>query len=126
MATLRACVVLTLAAAGFVRAAPGKGHRAYTQVGMASYHADALAGRRTASGERYNPQKPTCAHRTLPFGTWLLVTVQKTGARARCRVNDRGPFTRGRVVDVSRKVARQLGLLRAGTARVRLQRVAGP
>jgi rare lipoprotein A len=64
-------------------------------------------GHTTANGERYDPDGLTCAHKTLPFGTRLLVTYR--GRSAECRVNDRGPFTRGRQLDLSRGMARALG-----------------
>lgn len=94
--------------------------------GLASYYSDSLAGHTTANGEVYDPQRATCAHRTLPFGTWLRVTRVDTGVHATCRVNDRGPFKRGRVVDVSRRVAQALGLTVVGVAQVRLQVVPRP
>ncbi len=91
------------------------------QEGLASYYADALAGHRTASGERYRPSDRTCAHRTLPFGTILEITVVDTGAVSHCRVNDRGPYARARVLDVSKRVARELGMLGPGVLRVRIR-----
>lgn len=122
---LVAALLLTAAGASCRAAAP-VGPPAFEQTGEASYYADALAGRPTASGEPYDPQKPTCAHSTLPFDTWLLVTVTTSGAKARCRVNDRGPYAKGRVLDVSRSVAEALGLVTQGTAMVRLQGVSPP
>lgn len=91
------------------------------EVGLASYYADVLEGRRTASGERYRARAATCAHRTHPFGTKLEVQVIETGDRAICRVNDRGPFVRGRVVDLSKSLARELELLDRGVAKVRVR-----
>lgn len=88
--------------------------------GMASYYGRELAGNRTASGERFNPNDLTAAHRTLPFGSRLRVTNARTGASVVVRVNDRGPFTHRRVIDVSERAARELGMIRAGTARVDL------
>jgi rare lipoprotein A len=86
--------------------------------GVASYYSDKLTGRSTASGEPYDPRGFTAAHRTLPFGTWLEV---RRGERAvRVRVNDRGPFARGRVIDLSRAAAEALGIVRAGVAEVEL------
>jgi rare lipoprotein A len=86
--------------------------------GLASYYS--YPGR-TANGERYDPKQLTAAHRTLPFGTKLQVTNVKSGRSVVVRVNDRGPFIRGRVVDVSYAAARELDLLHAGTAKVRLE-----
>ena len=74
----------------------------------------------TASGERFNSQELTAAHRTLPFGTRLRVTDVATGRSVTVRVNDRGPFVRGRVVDVSRSAAQTLGITGKGVAKVKL------
>jgi rare lipoprotein A len=94
--------------------------------GLASYYSSALTGRRTASGERLDPKALTAAHRTLPFGTCLRVVNQGNGRSVQVRVNDRGPFSRGRVVDVSLAAARRLGMVEAGVARVRLYPCAPP
>lgn len=77
------------------------------------------SGSRTATGEHFNGRSATCAHRTLPFGTILLVTNRSNGRSARCRVNDRGPARwTGRVLDVSHAVAVQLGMIQAGVVNV--------
>lgn len=73
----------------------------------------------TASGERFNPNAMTAAHRTLPFGTMVRVTDQRTGRSVVVRINDRGPFVRGRVIDLSRAAARRIGM--GGLARVRVE-----
>lgn len=88
--------------------------------GVASYYADSLAGRRTASGERYRPDAATCAHRTHKFGTRLIVTAIDSGRSAACRVNDRGPWVEGRVLDVSKSIAKELGMIGPGLLRVRI------
>ncbi len=88
--------------------------------GLASIYSNRLSGRRTASGERYRPKLLTCAHRRLPFGTILLVEDMSTGQTVRCRVNDRGPHVDGRIVDLSRQAARDLGIVARGLARVRV------
>lgn len=88
------------------------------QVGVASYYADSLAGRKTASGEPYDPLEPTCAHRTLPFGTRVEVVVLESRRSTTCRVNDRGPFVSGRIIDLSRSVAEELRIVDQGLARV--------
>lgn len=108
---------LALLAAAPVAAAP----RAET--GLASYYRDGLQGSRTASGQRYDPRRLTCAHRSHPFGAWLQVVNLENGRSVRVMVNDRGPWTKGRVVDLSREAARQLGMLKRGTARVRVKLV---
>lgn len=89
--------------------------------GLVSYYHDSLAGNPTANGERYRLGGATCAHKSLPFGTIVVIEDTETGRRATCRVNDRGPFVKGRVLDVSRKVARDLGILERGVVRARLR-----
>lgn len=86
---------------------------AAAQSGVVSWY---QMGHTTASGERYRPDGLTCAHRTLPFNTRVQVTYK--GRSAVCRVNDRGPFIRGRVLDLSRGMARAIGILGVGVARV--------
>ncbi|WP_338426949.1 septal ring lytic transglycosylase RlpA family protein [Sphingopyxis kveilinensis] len=88
--------------------------------GTASYYGNELAGNRTASGERFDPGQLTAAHRTLPFGSKVRVTNMSTGDSVIVRINDRGPFAHGRVIDVSRAAAREIGMHRSGTARVKL------
>jgi rare lipoprotein A len=112
-----------LALAAWLPALAAEGPRA--EVGLAAFYADGFEGLRTASGERYDGRKLTCAHRTYPFGAILEVTDVQTGRSVRVRVNDRGPFTKGRVVDLSRAAAEALGILRRGTAQVRVVRMLG-
>lgn len=81
---------------------------------------DGYGGRRTASGERMDPRAMTAAHRTLPFGTRLVVTNPSTGRSVTVRINDRGPFVRGRCIDLSTGAARAIGM--GGTGWVRLER----
>jgi len=81
---------------------------------------DGFEGKPTASGEIYDSSKLTAAHRELPLGTVLDVTAAETGLTVRVRVNDRGPFVKGRIIDLSREAARQIGIYAAGTGRVRL------
>jgi len=85
--------------------------------GLASYYSE---GQKTASGERFNPSELTAAHRSLPFGTRLQVTNVKTGRSVVVRVNDRGPFVGGRVVDVSYSAAQALGMVNSGVAPVKV------
>jgi rare lipoprotein A len=86
--------------------------------GMASWYGPGFAGRRTASGEAFNPREYTAAHRTLPFGSRVRVTMN--GRSVVVRINDRGPFAAGRVIDLSQAAAEELGLRRAGSGRVEL------
>lgn len=92
----------------------------WTQTGVASWYGEPHDGRPTASGEIFDMRAMTAAHRTLPFGTELKVENLDNGRWARVRVNDRGPFVKGRILDVSRAAARALGMLGTGTAHVRL------
>jgi peptidoglycan lytic transglycosylase len=85
--------------------------------GVASFYSDPQA---TASGERFDPNELTAAHRTLPFGTRLQVTNVATGKSVTVRVNDRGPFVKGRVVDVSYSAAEALGMVHSGVADVKV------
>ncbi|HEY7573894.1 MAG TPA: septal ring lytic transglycosylase RlpA family protein [Thermoanaerobaculia bacterium] len=121
--------VLALALAG---ACASRAQRAPTvapesgaqETGLASWYGgagDGFAGKPTASGEIFDPSDLTAAHRTLPFGTIVDVTLVATGETVRVRVNDRGPFVRGRVVDLSREAARQVGLIGPGVAPVTLR-----
>lgn len=90
--------------------------KARAETGIASYYHE---GRLTANGERFRPDGMTCAHRSQPFGAILRVTLR--GRSIECRTNDRGPWIRGRIVDLSRGSARALGL--SGIARVTVERV---
>jgi rare lipoprotein A len=91
--------------------------------GNASWYGTAHHGRRTASGEAYDSEGMTAAHRTLPFGAPVRVTNQRNGRSAVVRINDRGPFVQGRIIDLSGAAARAIGI--SGVARVSLSRVAG-
>ena len=94
------------------------------QVGVASFYADKFVGRKTASGERFSQKEMTCAHRTLPFGTQLKVTNTANGKSIIVTVNDRGPYTKGRVLDLSLCAAKELDFVRAGKTEVMLETVA--
>jgi rare lipoprotein A len=90
------------------------------EFGVASYYGHQHHGHRTASGERFDMHEMTAAHRTLPFGTRVRVTNLENGRSVVVRINDRGPWKKGRVVDVSYDAARELHMVGVGTARVRL------
>ena len=90
---------------------------AAAQTGKASYY---KSGHRTANGERFDPHGYTAAHRTLPFGTKVLVTNVKTGKSVIVRINDRGPFIKSRIIDVSYGAAKVLGMTGAGVATVKI------
>ncbi|MFH1763527.1 MAG: septal ring lytic transglycosylase RlpA family protein [Gemmatimonadota bacterium] len=99
---------------------PGGLPAGWSEVGMASWYGHPYHGRATASGESYDMEAPTGAHRTLPFGTRLRVENLDNGRSATLTINDRGPFAKERILDVSRRVAEELGMLGPGTARVRI------
>lgn len=94
---------------------------AWAESGIASYYGPGFHGRKTASGQRFNMNAMTCAHRTAKFGSHLRVTNLKTGRSIVCLCNDRGPFVRGRVIDLSRAAARALGM--GGLAHVSITRL---
>lgn len=102
-------------------AACGTSKSTFTQSGQGSYYADKFRGRPTASGTPYRPSKLTAAHNTLPFGTKIRVTNTRTGRSVKVTVNDRGPHVKGRIVDLSKKAARRIGLVDAGVAPVQLK-----
>jgi len=105
------------AIASSVRARMKKARR---ESGVASYYGPEFYHQRTASGERFDPKQLTAAHRTLPFGTRVRVTNLDNGRRVVVRINDRGPFKKGRVLDLSPAAASKLGFSAQGLARVRL------
>jgi rare lipoprotein A len=93
------------------------------QMGRASFYGPGFHGEQTASGDIFDQEAFTAAHRTLKFGSRLRVTNLENGSTVLVTINDRGPFVKGRVIDLSKAAARTLGFLRQGTARVRLDRV---
>jgi rare lipoprotein A len=95
----------------------------WQQKGMASWYGPGFHGRKTASGERFNTQELTAAHLTLPFGTKLLVRNERNGKEVIVRVNDRGPYAKSRIIDLSQAAARALGI--DGLGRVIIQRLEG-
>ncbi len=95
--------------------------RKYTETGMACWYGPEYHGQQTASGERFDMNAMTAAHRTLPFNTKVRVTNLDNHASAVVRINDRGPFITGRIIDVSRRAAQELGFERAGLCRCRIE-----
>ena len=98
-------------------------HPDLVQQGLASYYADKFQGQITASGEKYYHEKATAAHKTLPFGTIVKVTNLENNKTAAVRINDRGPNKPGRIIDLSRSVARKLGFINEGVAKVRIEAI---
>lgn len=93
------------------------------EVGRASYYHDKFKGRITANGEIFRQEGATCAHKTLRFGTKVKIKNLTNGKTAKCRINDRGPFVKGRIIDVSKKVARKLGMVAAGVVKVKVTKI---
>jgi rare lipoprotein A len=92
-----------------------------SQTGVASYYNDRHQGKKTASGELYQNTKFTAAHRSLPFGTEVKVTNLSNGKSVSVRVNDRGPYAKGRLIDLSKVAAKQIGLMQMGVAKVKIE-----
>jgi rare lipoprotein A len=108
-----------LALAGFAAAVLFTGGlSAHAQTGHASWY---KMGKVTANGERFNPHGLTAAHRSLPFGTKVKVKNLRNGKSVVVRINDRGPFIKGRIIDLSMGAAKKIGLIQTGTATVQLQ-----
>lgn len=117
---------LPLAQAGYRNGTPSQEGQAYLEEGIASWYGgndDGFAGRPTASGEIFDPDQYTCAHRTLPLGSFVEVENLDNHRRVVLRVNDRGPFMKGRILDLSKRGAQELGIVGQGTSRVRLRSV---
>ncbi len=98
---------------------PGHG-RLMMETGKASYYGDEFDGRQTANGEIFHENRLSAAHRTLPFGTVILVKNLSNGKTVKLRVNDRGPFVKGRIVDLSKEAARRLDMIVQGVVNVEL------
>ncbi|WP_300655157.1 septal ring lytic transglycosylase RlpA family protein [Pseudomonas sp.] len=96
----------------------------YRAEGQASYYGARHHGKKTASGERFDQHALTAAHRSLPFGSKVLVTNLRNDKSVVVRINDRGPYAKKRIIDLSQKAAEQLDMLRAGVVPVRLQQLA--
>ena len=100
---------------------PLKTVKGFSETGVASWYGKKFHGRKTASGERYNQNKMTAAHKTLPFGTNVRVKNIENGKSVVVRINDRGPFKKGRIIDVSRAAAKKLGMINSGIAKVNIK-----
>lgn len=115
--TRKAVFVAAIAAAFFSSTA------AYAQCGGASWYGPGFNGKRAASGEIFNENAMTAAHRSLPFGTKVMVTDQRTGNAIEVTINDRGPFHGGRIIDLSKAAATKLGFRNRGTTSVCLSQL---
>jgi rare lipoprotein A len=117
---MRGCLCVVAAAVGsaFLLAASAEASSIIKQEGLASWY---KLGTHTANGERYDPMGITAAHPTLPFGTKVRVTSSGSGKSVVVRINDRGPFTGGRIIDLSKGAARAIELTQAGVAKVKIE-----
>ena len=91
-----------------------------TETGMASYYSETYNGKKTANGEIYNSSDYTAAHKTLPFGTKVKVTNLSNGKTVKVRVNDRGPYVSGRIIDLTRTAARKIEMVNTGVVKVKI------
>lgn len=101
--------------------APAPGQRGYTEKGKASYYGKRFEGRTMANGEPFRRHRLTAAHKTLPFGTKVKVTNLNTRKTVKVKITDRGPFVKGRIIDLSEGAARRLDILDAGVAPVKVK-----
>jgi len=122
---LCAALFLFTGCASAPRGSGGGGGGGARETGVASYYAHKYHGRTTASGERFDMNDLTAAHKTLPFGTRVRVTNLDNGKSVTVRVNDRGPFVKGRVIDLSLAAAKKVDMVHAGLANVEVRRVGG-
>jgi len=92
----------------------------WEQTGYASWYGETFQGRRTASGETFDYRKLTAAHQTLPFGAYVEVTRLDNGRKVVVKINDRGPYAHGRIIDLSKAAAQKLNMVRDGVAKVKI------
>ncbi|SEK46072.1 septal ring lytic transglycosylase RlpA family protein [Halomonas daqiaonensis] len=114
------CCVAALLTTGFAGKGLAHGKSSETQQGVASYYSDRFQGRTTASGEPFDQQAFTAAHPSLPFGTKVVVTREDNGREVEVLINDRGPYAKGRIIDLSKRAAKELGMLQRGTVPVEI------
>jgi rare lipoprotein A len=114
-------VAMVLAGSSCTTSKPTAGQRGYTEEGKASYYSNKLHGRKMANGQPYNRHRLTAAHRTLPFGTKVKVTNLQTNKSVKLKITDRGPFVKGRVIDLSEAAAKRLDYLDAGIVPVKVK-----
>jgi rare lipoprotein A len=119
--TLAGVILLMACAVGCSSKPPVVRSPAYEAVGLASFYGKKFNGRKTASGERFNMYALTAAHKRLAFGAMVRVTHLKNGRSVVVRINDRGPFAKDRIIDLSYAAAKKLGMVTQGVARVRIR-----
>ncbi len=116
-----ACAILPVLAMDGTAEAQRAQVPVYVQQGVASWYGPGFHGRRTASGERFNQHDLTAAHKKLPLGTRVVVTNLRNGKSVEVEINDRGPYVRGRILDLSRAAAEQIDMKHSGVTPVRLE-----
>jgi rare lipoprotein A len=121
LAVFLGCVLLLHGCAGPAKYKPPPGLAGYKETGVASYYASKFQSRKTASGEPLDNKSMTAAHRTLPFGTEVIVKNPDTGKSVRVRINDRGPFVRGRIIDLTRAAFSRIASLDKGVVKVEIR-----
>ena len=114
-------LLAVLALGGWKYAERGGRNLAFIETGMASWYGPSFHGRKTASGERFNQNALTAAHKKLPLGSHVTVVSLDTGKKVNVEINDRGPYAAGRKIDLSKEAARRLGILDDGTSKVRIE-----
>lgn len=114
------CLALFITGCGSATPKGNSGWLGHTETGTASFYAMIYQGKKTASGEAFNQSAKTAAHKTLPFGTRVNVTNTDNGKSVTVRVNDRGPFVRGRVIDLSQTAFKSIGSLEEGIIPVKI------
>lgn len=102
------------------RSVPSSQEVSGTETGLASFYAESYNGKKTANGEIYNSSEYTAAHKKLPFNTKVKVTNLSNGKTVKVRINDRGPFVAGRIIDLTRKAAKKIDLIGAGVTKVKI------
>ena len=113
--------ILTLALLFFLSCSANAQNKIKTQVGMGSWYGKKFHGRSTASGEKYNMYEYTAAHRTLPFNTIVEVTNLKNNRKVKVRINDRGPYAKKRIIDLSYLAAKKLGYIAEGVTKLKIK-----
>ena len=125
-ASLRTIIAMCTLSIGLQACASSKLTTGSTQKGRASWYGASHQAQRTASGEKFDMNELTAAHRTLPFNSVVQVTSLSSGKSVEVRINDRGPFSKGRIIDVSRAAAEKLGFINKGTDQVELKVISMP
>ncbi len=121
LAPLGIAFFLTICTPSYAKKTSQPQNNVHVLQGNASFYSDTFQGKKTASGEIFDQQALTAAHKTLPFGTMVRVTNTRNGKKVTVRINDRGPFISGRVIDLSRAAAQQIDMITAGVAPVRVE-----